>query len=244
MVTIPPRGQHPLRLAAGLVHLVSFFFRRADQSGDIYPVDASRGVVAGDSPERILVLGERGEINLGVVTNELSIAAFVAREHQRVTGRGSHWAISTLSRDSLADGPAAASRHAADLARTDLVVVMAGISDCLRLVSAGTWETHLRATLDALFRQLPRDARVVVAEIPPLENAGSLTRPARIAAGHRASLVNRRTRVVAAEDPRVVVAPFPADLTDRLWVPQSREERYTRTYSIWSRAVVAAVPLY
>lgn len=75
----------------------------------------------------------------------------------------------------------------------------------------------------------------------PLDNAGSLSRAARIAAGRRAAALNRRTRAVAIDHPRLVVVPFPTELTERSWVPQSEELRYTRTYSVWSRGIVATV---
>jgi hypothetical protein len=241
MVTMPPLPQSPLRLAAAAVHLVAFFFRRADRSGDIYPDDEPRGRIAGAAPERVVVMGERGEISLGVVTHELSIAGFLAREHHRSTGRGSEWSIATLPRDRISDGPALASHQATELARTDLVVLLAGISDCLALTSAARWEHHLRATLSELFRELPLDSHVAVAEIPPLDNAGSLSRVARLAAGHRSTALNRRTRTVLMDHPCAIAIPFPPELTDRLWVPQSEEERYTRTYALWSRSLMSAI---
>jgi len=241
MVTIPLLGARPLRFTATAVHLVELFFRRADVSGDIFPADAARGSVAGPEPDRIVVMGERGEISLGVVTNELSMAGFLAREQHEATGRGVEWSIAVLERDSVAEGRAAAARHAVDLARTDLVVLMVGISDALRLARGARWERHVRATVEALFDELPVDARVAIAEIPPLDNAGSLSRAARIAAGQRAAALNRRTRAVAIDHPRLVVVPFPTELTERLWVPQSEELRYTRTYSVWSRGIVATL---
>lgn len=241
MVTLPLLRVNPMQFAAGYVHLIGLFFSRADCSGDIYPDDEARGKIAGDAPERIVVMGERGEISLGVLTNELSIAGFFAREHHRVTGRGSEWSITMIPGDRIARGRSAVLRCAADLAKTDLVLVMAGITDCLGLVSANRWGRQLEDTLDALFDELPVDAHVAIAEIPPLGNAGSLSRVARLAAGQRSATLNHRTRHVASKHSRVLVVPFPAELTDRLWVPQSQEERYTRTYSLWSRALMTAI---
>ena len=63
----------------------------------------------------------------------------------------------------------------------------------------------------------------------------------RIAAGQRAAALNQRTRALAADHPRLVVVPFPTELTERLWVPQSRELRYTRTYEVWSRQVLTTL---
>lgn len=234
----PPAGL--LRLAASAVHGVEFFFRRTDRSGDIYPDDAPHGQIPGADPDRILVMGERGEISLGVLTHELSIAGFVGREHHRRTGRGCAWSVATLERDRIGDGKALVAAHSGEVARTDLVVVLAGISDCLTLTSVARWRRGLDETLRALFDELPPDAHVVVAEIPPLGNAGSLGRAARVAAGYRSTVLNHRSRKLLQAYPRATVAAFPPELTDRLWVPQSRQERYTRTYSLWSRSLVAA----
>lgn len=229
-----------LRLAATAVHWVEFFFRRADRAGDIYPDDEPYGQVPGVDPDRIMVMGERGEISLGVVTHELSIAGYIAREHHQRTGRGCAWSVATLPGDSIDDGRALVGGHAGDIAKTDLVVVLAGISDCLTLTSAARWHQGLDEMLTALFDHLPLDAHVAVAEIPPLENAGSLSRSARLAAGYRSTLLNHRTRKLLRSHPRATAVPFPPELTDRLWVPQSLQERYTRTYALWSRSLVAA----
>lgn len=230
----------PLRLAANAVHLVEFFFRRADRSGDIYPTDAPYGQVPGVDPDRIMVIGERGEISLGVVTHELSIAGYIAREHHQRTGRGCAWSVATLPGDSIDDGRALVTAHAAEIARTDVVIVLVGIIDCLTLTSAARWHRGLDEMLTALFDELPLDAHVAVAEIPPLGNAGSLSRAARLAAGYRSTLLNHRTRKLVRAHPRATAVPFPPELTDRLWVPQSQQERYTRTYALWSRSLMAA----
>jgi hypothetical protein len=58
------------------VRVVEFVFKRKDAAGDVYPDDPDRGVVAGPHPERVLFLGEVGEISLGVRTHELSLPAF------------------------------------------------------------------------------------------------------------------------------------------------------------------------
>lgn len=239
MITFP--RARSLRFAASAVHLVEFFFRRTDRSGDIYPDDVPRGQISGPDPDRIMVIGERGEISLGVLTHELSIAGFLAREHHHRTGRGCTWSVSTLPRDRIAGGRALVAGRLREVTEADLVVILAGISDCLNLTSASRWHQGLDETLTTLFEHLPLDARLAVAEIPPLENAGSLSRAARLAAGYRSTLLNHRTRKVLRAHPRARAVSFPSELTDRLWVPQSQQERYTRTYALWSRHLVTAL---
>lgn len=63
----------------------------------------------------------------------------------------------------------------------------------------------MRDTLDMLVQGLPRGARVLVSEIPPLDNAGSLSAPARLAAGLHGRALNAQTRLVAEDYPSVTV---------------------------------------
>jgi hypothetical protein len=218
-----------------LVRLTEFLFRRADASGDVYPDDADHGVVPGPDPDRVLFLGEAGMITLGVRTHDLSLAAFFARHHHAATRRGVEWRVRTLPSSRIAEGPRVTAAMEAELRRTDLVVLVVGITDALRVISGANWEESVRSTLRALISSLPRDARILVAEIPPLDNAGTLSRPARIAAGLQAQALNRRTREAAEEHERCRAVAFPDELTRSLWRPDSEENRYTHTYTTWAR---------
>jgi NAD(P)-dependent dehydrogenase (short-subunit alcohol dehydrogenase family) len=195
-------------------------------------------MVAGADPDRVVFLGERGELSLGVRTHELSLPAFFARRRSRRTSRGLRWSIAALPTSRIQDAPAVVERMAARLQGVDTVVVLAGITDALRVTSPAAWDRNLRATLDALMRALPRGAQVIVGEIPPLGNAGSLSRPARVAAGLQGRVLNTRTRLVVSDYPAVVVAGFPEELTMSVWRPESEEHRYRDTYKVWGEDLV------
>ena len=232
-----PATRNPLRFALAkssrLAHFAEFLFRRSDASRDIYPDDPAHGTVNGSSPRRVVFLGEPGEISLGVRTHEISLPAFFSRRFAAITARGVTWSICPLPNSQLDEAPKAIAGIADDLPSTDLVVIMVGICDTLRVISAGAWERQLRDMLDALMRSLPDSARIVIADIPPLDNAGSLSRAARVAAGAHGSLLNRQTRVVAREYDAVTVMEFPVELTNSLWLPEGIEERYSHTYRVW-----------
>lgn len=68
------------------LRLAEFLFRRRDAGGDIYPHDPDHGTVAGPDPDRVLFLGERGELSLGVRTHELSLP--YARRRSTTDGAG------------------------------------------------------------------------------------------------------------------------------------------------------------
>jgi hypothetical protein len=224
-----------LAVPARTARLVEFLFRRRDAAGDLFPDDPAEGTVPGSDPDHILFLGERGELSLGVRTHELSLPAFFARTHAERTGRGVSWSIAALPASRIQDAPAVVERQGVRLHHTDMVVILVGITDALRATSPATWDRNLRATLDALTRGLPIDARILIGAIPPLDNAGSLSRPARIAAGILGRVMNLRTRILARDYPNTVVVDFPRELTESVWRPESEEHRYRNTYQVWGK---------
>ena len=235
----------PVLALPGIVARVGeFLYRRSDAAGDILPDDAAHGTVEGPDPARIAVVGETGMISLGVRTHQIALPAFLARHLARRTGRGVTWCIAPLPRSRLREAPAVIARAEGELARADAVVLLAGITDVLRVTSARAWTRQMRCAVDALRAHVPPDAWILVADIPPLDNAGSLSRPARLAAGLHAQALNRRTREAIAGLPRTRAVPFPEELTRALWQPESEESRYQRTYRSWgahlSEALVAA----
>lgn len=222
-----------LRRTVALSRAAEFLFKRADASGDVFPDDAAQGQVTGPDADRVLFLGEPGMLTLGVRTHELSLAAFAARHLARGTSRGVEWSIRTLPSSRIAEAPRVVAALECDLMRVDAIVLLVGITDVLRVTSPVSWERHLSATLDALEQRVPQGTRILVAEIPPLDNAGSLSRPARLAAGIHGRLLNRRSRTLVEERADTCVVPFPEELTQSVWRPESDETRYTGTYRVW-----------
>lgn len=235
MSVIPRTLERVITVPTRLVRVTEFLFRRADASGDIYPDDADHGVVPGPDPDRVLFLGEAGMISLGVRTHDLSLAAFFARHHHAHTHRGVQWRIRTLPHSRLHEAPNAIRAEQELLHGTDIVVLPVGITDTLRVTHALTYQEHLHATLGALSQSLPRGARIVIAEIPPLDNAGSLSRPARVAAGMHANTLNRVAQKAAQDYPDCTTVEFPTELTQSLWRPESEEKRYVTTYTTWAQ---------
>lgn len=222
-----------LTLPARSARVGEFLFRRSDAAWDVFPDDPAAGTVRGPGTERVWFIGERGELSLGVRTHELSLPAFFARHRAAHHGRGTSWSIASAPSSSIRHLPSTVRAERGHLQRCDLAVLMVGISDALRVMPPHTWEHHLRETLDALHEALPDSARVLIGDIPPLDNAGSLSRPARVAAGLHGRALNARTRVVAHDHARVSVVEFPEVLTRSVWRPEAEEHRYRDTYAVW-----------
>jgi hypothetical protein len=216
-----------------------FLFRRSDAAFDVFPDDAAEGTVSGVGTDRVWFVGERGELSLGVRTHELSLPAFFARRRAARSGRGTAWSIASAPSSSVRQLPSIVEEHRGHLRECELAVVMVGITDALRVMPPDRWEQHLRDTVAALLDALPPTARVLVGEIPPLDNAGSLSRAARVAAGVHGRALNARTRAVAEDHARVDVVGFPEELTRSVWRPEAEEHRYRDTYAVWGAHLAA-----
>jgi hypothetical protein len=229
-----------LHRIAQTVGFFEFAFRRRDAAGDIRPSDAAEGTLAGTDPLRLLVLGEATAMGLGVATHELGPAAQTARRVARHSARGVSWAALGLPDSRLRSAPAILDEPAR-FAELDCVIVMAGITDTLTVTPVAEWGAQLAALLDALERALPAHGHVLVAEIPPMDNAGSISRAARLAAGLHARRLNAATREVVRDRARVATTPFPASLTEDVWLPRSEQSSYRDMYAAWGDSFAAAL---
>jgi len=220
------------------IGFIEFVFRRRDSAGDIFPSDAPVGTVDGTRPIRVLVIGESTAMGLGVATHSLAVAAQTARRLARITGRGVLWASvgfpdSRLRTAGAIDG--------SSFAGVDVVVVMAGIVDTLCVTPVAEWKRNMATLLDDLETRVPAHGQLVVAAIPPMDNAGSISRAARIAAGIHARRLNSATRSTASGRDLVDLVDFPAALTEDLWVPKSEQGTYRQMYSVWAEAFAGAI---
>lgn len=223
------------------VGLVEYFFRRNDESGDIYPSDAGSGTVDGANPERVIVIGEGTARGLGTTTHQLGVAGHFSRQFATRFSRGVEWSTIGLPDNRLRSVPAAVTDQCV-FERTDLVILMIGITDTLRLTPPRLWEPQLRAAIDAISTKLPRDGRILIALIPPMDNAASISRAARLAGGQHSRRLNRVTRVIARSHANCTAVEFPSDLQRELWKPESQESSYARMYVVWAKGLLAALP--
>jgi hypothetical protein len=233
-----PTGRLSLDRFTGFVE---FFFRRTDGTGDIFPDDAPFGAVDGPDPERVLVLGESNAVGLGVTSHQLGMAGHFARLLAARTRRGIAWSAIAVPSSRLHSVRKTVETQRELLTHTDVVVLLIGISDTLALTSTRSWTKYMGLTLDLLVDSVPSDATVLITLIPPMDNAGSISRGARFAAGLQARRFNRITRRLVSQRERCRTVPFPESLRQELWVPESREVPYVGMYSAWGAAAVSAL---
>jgi hypothetical protein len=237
----PPAAQ--LLRPARLLGFAEFLFRRNDKSGDIFPTDEPHGFIEGDDPERIVVIGEANAVGLGVTRHTLGMAGHLARLMASRANGGVRWWAVGVRGQRIRNMASSVVEHRELLERADLVVFMMGIVDTLSLTSRKSWEAAMTVALDALLETIPQDASVLITRIPPMDNAGSVSRIARFAAGRQARMFNTITDELVRTRDRCTMVPFPQSLQQDLWVPESREGPYVGMYSSWAAAAVGEIRL-
>ncbi|PPF59881.1 hypothetical protein C5C13_05495 [Clavibacter michiganensis] len=208
---------------------------RAGLQGTVFPRDAASGVVPGEDADRVLVIGEATAVGMGVLSHELGMAGHLSRQLARRTGRGVEWATRPFS-DLTIHTAAGTVRDRPLLAGVDVVLLMVGVGDSIRLTPQRTWRRLLCAAVDDLARGLPEGARVLIPEVPPLSGSVGIPAAWRAVAARHARLLNRVTTEIVASRPQVVAVPFPGDRVVDLGDPDAAQA--SRVYASWSRACV------
>jgi hypothetical protein len=147
-----------VQAAARPAIFVQYVALRAGLRGTVFPRDAGSGVVSGDDPQRVLVIGEATAVGFGVLSHELGMAGHFSRQLSRRTGRGVEWATRPFS-DLTIHTAAGTVRDRALLDGVDVVLLMVGVGDSIRLTPQRTWRRLLCAALEDLARGLPAGAR-------------------------------------------------------------------------------------
>ena len=162
-------------------------------------------------PLRLLVVGESTAAGVGVAHQRDGIAARLAADIARRHGCGVTWAVSART-------GATARATERELVRTvdgdqDLVVVILGVNDTVRLHSRRHWRGQLTRILDALQPRLAAGGQIVLAGVPDLGAFPALPQPLRAVLGWHARALDDELRSLASERSGVVHVPSP-ELTD------------------------------
>ncbi|RIJ51057.1 SGNH/GDSL hydrolase family protein [Clavibacter lycopersici] len=208
---------------------------RAGLRSAVFPRDAASGAVPGDSPQRVLVIGEATAVGMGVLSHELGLAGHFSRQLARRTGRGVEWETRPFA-DLTIHTAAGTVRDRSLLAGVDVVLLMVGVGDSIRLTPQRTWRRLLCAAIDDLCRGLPDGARVLIPEVPPLHASVGIPAAWRAVAARHARLLNRVTAEVVESRADAQSVPFPGESVMHLGDPDAAQA--SRVYAAWSRAFV------
>jgi GAF domain-containing protein len=189
---VPLSETRPARLALR----AWFAFRMLKMRSHPHPVDVP-AIRSGDlTADRLLIVGNGPSHGWGVTSHQLALSGRLAGAVAQRTGRPCD--VDLVGAEAMNVRSALAWIGDRDLRDDDLVLVMVGGNDALRLTPVHTWRREIAALLDGIAARIGSETRVAVAGIPPIgafSPYGSLAGHA--AERHRMRL-NTVTRQVAA----------------------------------------------
>lgn len=194
---------------------------------------------SGDSqaPLRLLVLGESSAAGVGVVQQRDGLARQLAVTLARRDGRAVAWQVSartgaTASAVTRELVPATSGPH-------DLVVVVVGVNDTLRLNSRRHWRERITRLLDALAPQLAPAGQILLAGVPDLGSFPALPHPLRAVLGWHSHTLDLVLDDVAARRADVLHAPAP-QLTSTLFADDGFHPNAV-AYGRWAQHIAELV---
>ena len=160
------------------------------------PIDAP-AIRSGDPrADRVLVVGNGPCHGWGVLSHHLGLIGCLAEATVAGTGRACD--VDLIGAEAMDVRSALAWIGDRDLARDDVVVLVLGFNDALRLTPLAVWKRELAALLDGIAPRLRPGAAIALAGIPAVStfaDYGSLV--GQVAENHRLRL-NTATRQIAA----------------------------------------------
>ena len=170
------------------------------------PSDAPQAHAAGIDSDRVLILGGGPAVGWGVLSHQLALPGWLARELSTRTGRGVD--IDLLSSRTMTAVNALTTLADTRLGRFDAVVVTLGVNEALDLTSVTEWRDRLAALLAMLERETSRSTTICVLGIPPIRSIEIFKGPLALIADWSATDLNAVSERLAADAPRTTFVPF------------------------------------
>lgn len=158
-------------------------------------------------PLRLLVVGESTAAGVGVEDQCDGLPRQLAVVLSRRCDRSVDWQVRARTG---ATSAAAGELLAGAAGVHDVVVVVLGVNDALRLRSRSAWRDGITRVLDVVEPHLAPDGQVLLAGVPDLGAFPALPRPLRTVLGWHAGALDGELRRLAARRPGAVHAPAPA----------------------------------
>ncbi len=197
-----------------------------------HPVDSPHVHAPGSDPDRVLLFGSGPAVGYGVLSNDLALPGHLARQLSAITGRGAD--IDVIADPEVTIQGSLALLQELNLWRYDAILLTIGVNNALSLTSVKVWRTAIRALLNHVSEHVPTSTRILVVAVPPIWAVDSLSRISAWIADHHSIVLNRETRRVVANHPRMTFVPFSPLAT-------ADESRFgsTETYQQWATLIVA-----
>ena len=198
------------------------------------------GIVGAGSgaPLRLLVLGESTAVGVGVTDQRDGLGFRVAGELARRTQARVEWhvvgrtgaTVAQVTSSLLHDLPG-------DL---DLVVVVFGVNDTLRLRSRRAWRRQIGQLLDAVTPSVATTGRIAILGVPHFATLPALPQPLRTILHWHALALDRELHTVIARRRRCVHVPsIPLPVGD--FLSHDRFHPNAVAYTVWATHIVDTI---
>lgn len=168
---------------------------------------ADHGITgAGETPLRLLVVGESTAVGVGVREHQHGLGGQLARALHTRLARPVAWRIAGVNgirARTLADQLAAHTPPP-----TDLVVISLGVNDTTGLTTPTRYQRELTRLISTLRHEDP-NLPVALLAVPPMQHFTALPRPLRDLLGARAAQLDRAQQTLAARLPGVHHLAYP-----------------------------------
>ena len=197
-----------------------------------HPTDSPHVHAPGSDPDRVLLFGSGPAVGYGVLSNELALPGHLARQLSAITGRGAD--IDVVADPEVTIQGSLALLQDLNLWRYDAILLTIGVNNALSLTSVKIWRQAIRELLAHVFEHVPTRTRILVVAVPPIWVVDSLSRVSAWIADHHAIVLNRETRRLVANYPRMTFVPF-----SPLAAAGGPGFGSTETYQQWATLIVA-----
>jgi GAF domain-containing protein len=189
---------------------------------------------AGEGPaDHVLLIGNGPAHGWGVSSHRLALCGQLAEALASSTGRAMD--VEYVGAELMNAASALAWLGDRDLSGYDVVVVVMGMNDAVRLTPVEAWERDLRGLLDHLRSGLRHEAPIVVSGIQPVESVAPYRGPFAALGQRRADALNAATLRIAGSTPACAFVPLDA--------PEPEPDRpygSAMMYRAWADTLAAA----
>jgi lysophospholipase L1-like esterase len=178
----------------------SWYAAKMGESGIVpKPTDSTDIRVDHPDPDRVLLLGNGPTQGWGVATHELALAGQLSRS---ITVLGDRpCSVSYVGDETMNIRSAVAWIGDHEVSRYDVIAVVIGMNDAVRLTEASIWEAEVRTLLTELTARAKGSARLLVAGIQPVRSVSAYDSPLGSVADWHARRLNSITEKLVAEVP-------------------------------------------
>jgi GAF domain-containing protein len=201
------------------------------------PVDATSVSVEGADPDAVLLIGNGPAHGWGVVTHQLSLTGHLGRAVTARTERPC--AVTYIGDETMNVSSVLAWVGDHDLTAYDVVVVVLGMNDAVRLTRVPVWRERFAELMDALTASIRPSARILVAGMQPVRSVTPYDSVLGGIAQRHAGRLDREARGIVDRTERASSCALGAPELE-----PDRPHGSSRVYRSWAREIAdTAAPL-